>query len=138
MCDSAAVVRERLRLPAAVLAAVLVAELAVLVLRPRDGVIDPAPVNAPSYFSAEDIQQARDFRRPQVALFGLTLVIEAGVLIALVVRPPGFLTNARRPVLAAAATGAGLAVTLDAATLPVRAVMRDRAVDVGLITQSWG
>ncbi|MBJ7520691.1 MAG: M48 family metalloprotease [Solirubrobacteraceae bacterium] len=128
---------ERLRLPAAVLAAVLVAELAVLVLWPRDGVIEPAPVSAPSYFSASDLQQARDFRRPQLLLVTLTLVIETGVLIAIVARPPRRLRDARRPVLAAAAGGASIAVALDVATLPVRAVLRERAIDVGLVTQSW-
>ena len=42
----------RLRWPVAVVAAVVVAEVAVLLLRPRDGVIEPAPVRAESYFSA--------------------------------------------------------------------------------------
>lgn len=130
--------RERLRLPAAVIAAVLVAEVAVLALQPRDGVLEPVPVNAQSYFSATELQRARDFRRPQLWWLGATYVIEAGVLIALVARPPRALRGARRPVLAAAAGGAGIAVALDVATLPVRAVMRSRAVDVGLITQSWG
>lgn len=131
------VLRERLRLPAAVVAAVLVAEVAVLVMQPRDGVVEPAPVRAQSYFSAGELQRARDFRRPQLALLGVTFIIEAGVLIALVARPPRRLRDVRRPVLTAAAAGAGIAVALDAATLPVRAVMRERAIDVGLITQSW-
>lgn len=128
---------ERLRLPAAILAAVLVAELAVLAFSPRDGVLTPAPVAASSYFSAAELQQARDFRRPQLALLGATFLIEAAVLVALVARPPRRLRDARRPVLAAAAGGAGIALVLDAATLPVRAVMRERAIDVGLVTRSW-
>lgn len=129
--------RERLRLPAALIAAVLVAELAVLALLPRDGVLSPAPVNAQSYFSAGELQRARDFRRPQLALLGVTFVVEAGVLVLLVARPPRRLREAKRPVVAAAAAGAGIAIALDAATLPVRAVMRERAIDVGLVTQSW-
>lgn len=131
------VLRERLRLPAAVVAAVLVAELAVVAMGPRDGVLEPSPVSAQSYFSAGEIQRARDYRRPQLVLLGVTFVLEAGVLAALVARPPRRLRDARRPVLAAAAAGAGLAVALDAVTLPVRAVMRERAMDVGLVTQSW-
>lgn len=131
------VLRERLRLPAAVLAAVLVAVVAVLVMQPRDGVLTPAPVSAQSYFSAEQFQRAQDFRRPQLGLLALTYAIQAAVLIAIVARPPRRLRSARRPVLAAAAAGAGLAVALDAATLPVRAVMRERAIDVGLVTRSW-
>jgi STE24 endopeptidase len=131
------VLPERLRLPVAIVAAVLVAELAVVVFSPSDGVVTPAPVAASSYFSAAELQQARDFRRPQIALFGASLLIEAAVLTALVARPPRRLRDARRPVLAAAAGGAGIALAVDAATLPVRAVMRERAIDVGLLTQSW-
>lgn len=128
---------ERLRLPAAIVAAVLVAELAVLAFSPRDGVLTPAPVAAPSYFSAAELQEARDFRRPQLLLLGVTFAIEAAVLVALVARPPRRLRAARRPVVAAAVAGAGIALALDAATLPVRAVMRERAMDVGLVTRSW-
>lgn len=128
---------ERLRLPAAIVAAVLVAELAVLAFSPGDGVLSPVPVDAPSYFSAAELQQARDFRRPQLALLGATFLIEAAVLVALVARPPRRLRAARRPVAAAALAGAGIALALDAATLPVRALMRERAIDVGLVTRSW-
>jgi STE24 endopeptidase len=125
--------------PIALVAAVVVAEAAVLLLRPRDGVIDPAPVSARSYFSDAQIDRARDFRRPQLALYGGTLLIEAGLLAALVARPPRRLRGPwRRPVLAGVATGAALSVALTAATLPVGAVMRERSRDVGLSTQSWG
>lgn len=131
------VLSERVRLAAAIVAAVLVAELAVLAMLPRDGVLEPAQVSAPSYFSAEELQRARDYRRPQLALLGLTFVIQAGVLVAIAARPPRRLRDARRPLLAGAAAGAGIAVALDLATLPVRAVMRARAIDVGLVTQPW-
>lgn len=128
---------ERLRLPAAIIAAVLVAELAVLALSPRADVLTPARVDASSYFSGAELRQARDFRRPQLILLGATFVIEGAVLVALVVRPPRRLRAAKRPAAAAALAGAGIALALDAATVPVRAVMRERAVDVGLVTQSW-
>src|SRR4051794_1179927 len=68
----------RLRLPVALVTAVVVAEAAVLVLRPRDGVIDPAPVNVRSYFSQHELARARSFRRPQLALGGGQLAIELG------------------------------------------------------------
>ena len=122
----------------AVVAALVVAEAAVLLLRPRDGVIDPAPVRLSSYFSAAEIDRARDFRRPQLALYGGTLLIEVAVLGVLVARPPRRLRGPmRRPVLVAAVAGAGLALALDAAPLPLRAVAHERAVDVGLSTQDW-
>lgn len=122
----------RLRLPLLVVAAVAVAEAAVLLLRPRDGLIRPEPVSARSYFSASDIDRARDFRRPQLALYALTVVIEGGVLVLLIRRPPRWMP--RRLI------GAGAAVSLAVglAPLPVQAVMRQRALDVGLATQSWG
>jgi Zn-dependent protease with chaperone function len=123
----------------AVVAALVVAEAAVLLLRPRDGVIDPAPVRLSSYFSAAEIDRARDFRRPQLALYGGTLVVEVALLGALVARPPGRLRGRmRRPVLVAAVAGAGLALALEVAPLPLRAVAHERAVDVGLSTQDWG
>ncbi len=120
----------RLRLSLVVVAAVAVAEGAVLVLRPRDGLVKPASVSARSYFSAAEIDRARDFRRPQLALYGATLAVEAGVLVALLRRPPR--RWPRRPL-----AGAAVSLVLTLAPLPVGAVMRQRSIDVGLTTQSW-
>jgi Zn-dependent protease with chaperone function len=131
--------RGRLRLPIALVAAVVVAEAAVLLLRPRDGVIDPAPVSVRSYFSEAQLDRARDFRRPQLALYGVALLIQGGGLVWLVRRPPRALRREwRRPLLAGAAAGAALSLSLTVATLPVDAPRRARAIDVGLVTQSWG
>jgi STE24 endopeptidase len=121
-----------MRLPLLVVAAVAVAEAAVLLLRPRDGLIRPEPVSARSYFSAAQIDRARDFRRPQLALYAVTVAIEAGVLILLVRRPPRWMP--RRLLLA----GATVSLAVGLAPLPVQAVMRQRSLDVGLATQSWG
>jgi len=138
-----AVDRGRSRWPVALVAAVVVAEAAVLLLRPRDGVIDPASVNARSYFSPAELDRARDYRRPQLAIYGAQLAIQGGLLILLVRRPPRRLAQAlrgphRRPLVAGAAVGAGLALAIDLATLPLGAVSHKRAVDVGLSTQDWG
>ncbi len=128
----------RLRLPVALVTAVLVAEAAVLLLRPRDGVIDPAPVKARSYFSEHELARARSFRRPQLALAGGQLAIELAVLVLLVRRPPARLrARFHRPVMAGAVAGAALSVIVSLAPLPLGAVARARAVDAGLITQSW-
>ncbi len=110
-----------------------------LLLRPRDGVIAPAPVDPGSYFTSGQIERARDYRQGQLALFGAGLAIEAVVLVWLVRRPPARLRGPfRRPVLAAAGAGAALSIGLTVVRLPVSAVSHHRAVDVGLSTQDWG
>src|ERR1700704_5866516 len=80
--------RGRTRLPIALVAVVVVAEAAVLLLRPRGGVIDPAPVSVRSYFSGQELARARDFRGPQLALYAGQVAVELGVLVWLVRRPP--------------------------------------------------
>jgi STE24 endopeptidase len=122
----------------AVAAAFVVAEAAVLLLRPRDGVIAPAPVDPGSYFTPDEIDRARDYRHGQLVIFGTSLVVEAAVLVWLVRRPPARLRDARRPVLMAAGAGAALSVGLAAAQLPLSAIAHQRSVDVGLSTQGWG
>jgi len=123
----------------AIAVAVVVAEVAVLLLRPREGLIEPAAVSAQSYFSASQIERARAYNRPQLALYGGVLLVQIGVLALLVVRPPRRLAGPfRRPLVAAAVTGAALSVTISVAALPLKVVARERARDVGLITQSWG
>jgi Zn-dependent protease with chaperone function len=132
-------VRRTLGLPIALVAAVVVAEAAVLLLRPRDLGPEPVPLEARAYFSSAQLERAQDFRTGQLWLFGASLLIEAGVLI-LVVRkapPPLRSVGPRHPVLAGAAVTAAISVALGLATLPVSAVARERAKDVGLVTQSW-
>jgi STE24 endopeptidase len=139
MCKSAAVARRRLGVPLALVAAVAVAEAAVVLLRPREGVLESRPVSAGSYFSAAELDRARDFRRPQLALFGGTLLVEGALLIWLIRKPPQALRRRyRHPLVAAAAVGAVLSVALEVAPLPLSAVSRQRAIDVGLVTDSWG
>ena len=125
----------RLQLPLALAAAVLVAEAAVLLLRPREGVIPPAEVTAAEYFTAEQRQRAEAFRGPQLALHGGRVAIELGVLVFLVARPPRWVRRARRPLVMGAAAGAALSLATSIAPLPVSAVSRERAKDVGLVTQ---
>jgi STE24 endopeptidase len=122
-------VADRWKGPAAAVAAVAVAEAAARLLRPRAGLVDPAPVKAASYFSPAEIDRARAFRRPQLGLFGGMLAVQGAVLGALV----------RRPLrLGPAATGAVMTTALAVAPLPLSAVSRRRAVRAGLVTQSWG
>jgi STE24 endopeptidase len=135
---SAIVDRARLRWGVAIVAAVIVAEAAVVLLRPRNGVIEPARVTTPSYFSNSQVQRAREYRRPQLAIYGGVLGIELGVLALFVARPPRRLRGPfRHPRLAGAAAGAALSVAVTVAILPLQAVARERAKHVGLVTQSW-
>ena len=127
----------RLRLPLALATAVVVAEAAAVLLRPRSGVFTPAEVSPEGYFSAEQLQRAVDFRGPQLALYGVAVALQLGVLALVVRRPPRWLRRARRPLLTAAAGGAALSLVVNAVALPVSAVSRSRAIDVGLVTQSW-
>ncbi len=131
--------RGRLGWPVALVAAVVVAEAAVLLLRPRDGVIAPAEVSVAAYFTPAQLDRAEAFRGPQTLLYGARLAVELGVLVLVVRRPPRWLRRRlRRPVLAGAGAGAALSLVLAAAPLPLAAIARQRAVDVGLVTQSWG
>jgi STE24 endopeptidase len=123
----------------AVVAAFVVAEAAVLLLRPRDGVIAPVAVDPGSYFTPAELERARDYRHGQLALFAAGTAIEAALLIWLVRRPPARLRGPfRRPALAAAGAGAALSVGFVAARLPIGAISHQRSVDVGLSTQDWG
>jgi STE24 endopeptidase len=130
-------VLKRLRLPVSIVAALVVAEATVLLMRPRGG-IEPVDAAPQTYFSAAFIERAEDFRSGQLALFGVRLALEIGVLVYVVARPPARLRGRfRRPVLAGAATAVALSVAVTALTLPVRAIARERAKDVGLVTQDW-
>jgi STE24 endopeptidase len=132
-------VRRTLGLPIALVAAVVVAEGAVLLLRPRDLGPEPVPVEARAYFSSAQLERAQDFRTGQLWLFGAQLLIEVGVLVLLVRKAPPRLraAGARHPMLTGAAATAAISIALGLATLPVSAVARERAKDVGLVTQSW-
>jgi STE24 endopeptidase len=128
-------VLKRLRLPVTVLAAVAVAEAAVMLLRPRDRV-HPVEVAAQTYFSPAYVHRAEAFRTGQLWLYGAGLAIEIGVLVFAVRRPPRG-PFARRPIASGAAVAVGLSLAVTVLTLPVSAIARERAKGVGLVTQSW-
>ena len=125
---------KRLRLPVTVVAALAVAEAAVFLMRPRD-TLEPVDVAAQTYFSPAYIERAEHFRNGKLLLYGASLVIEIGLLVWVVRHPPR--GPFRRPVLAGAAVAAGLSVAVTLATLPVSLIARQRAKDVGLVTQNW-
>lgn len=135
-------VSSRGRVVAAAVAAVLVAELAVALLAPRDTGPEPAPVAATSVFDRGQIERARDYRDGQLTLFLVGLALELAALALLAAGRPrvlrGLLARAgRRPLLGAAAIGAGLALMLAVLALPTGAIAHERSVDAGLSTQSF-
>ena len=106
-----------------------------LLLRPAGSLPEPMPVGPREYFSVAHLDRSEAFRSGQRWLFAGRLVLEGGVLVLLALRAPRLLRG--RPVLAGAAAGAAISIALAVVTLPVSAVSRQRAVDVGLVTQSW-
>ena len=129
--------RRSWRLPVALVTAVVVAEAAVLVMRPRDRGPEPVPVEARAYFSQAQIEKAESFRSGQLWIYLAQTAIGLGVLVLIVRRPPERLAGLRRPVLAGAAVAAAISVATGVAALPLSAVARERAKDVGLVTQDW-
>src|SRR3954449_11293247 len=102
--------RTRMELPSAVIAAVAAAEAGVLLLRPREDPIAPAPVSEHDHFSDEEIARARAYRGPQRALALVGMALDTGALAALTTTPPGVLRRRRKgPLAGAAATRAALA-----------------------------
>jgi STE24 endopeptidase len=129
----------RARLPLAIVVAVAAAGAATFLLRPRSGLIDPAAVDVQGYFTAFELERAEDFRSVQRLLGVGGLVVGTGTLALLAWRPPrrAFDRLARRPILGGAVAGAGISLLLVAVELPLSAWRHDRAVDVGLSTQTW-
>jgi len=130
-------VRRSWRLPIALVTAVVVAEAAVFAMRPRDRGPEPLPVEPRAYFSEAQIEQAEAFRTGQLWIYVAQTAIGLGILAVIVRRPPERLTTLRRPVLAGAAVAAAISVATGVAALPLAAVARERAKDVGLVTQDW-
>jgi STE24 endopeptidase len=130
----------RSRLPLAIAVAVAAAAAATLLLRPRSGLIEPAPVDVTQYFTAFQLERAEDFRSLQRVLGLAGLGVGIGTLGVLVWRPPRRLLGRleARPLLGGAAVGAGISLVLVVVELPIRAWIRQRSLDVGLSTQAWG
>src|SRR4051794_32145210 len=133
----------RVGLPLAVGIAVVAAGAATFALRPRDELIQPAPVAATDYFSASQLDRIHDYTGRQ-RLLGLGgLALSTGTLAFVALRPPrrvrrALERGAARPILGAAATGGALSLVLVVVGLPLAAVAEQRARDFGLSTQDWG
>src|SRR3954449_5867079 len=94
MCGMLAHAPPRGRVAASAALALAAAIGAARALRPRDGIIAPAPVRVDEHFTAAELARARAFRRPQRALGLAAGAVEGALLGALALRPPAAL---RRP-----------------------------------------
>jgi STE24 endopeptidase len=107
-------------------------------LSPREQELEPDPVDVDAHFSAEEIERGRSFARPQLAISLSRAALDAAVLAAVVRRPPRRLPHPLSdPVVGGAAAAAAMSITLSLPSLPLAALGRRRAIQVGLITQSW-
>ena len=132
----------RWRLPVAIVAAVVIAEGAVWVLRPDDR-IDPLAVSERSVMGPRQLERARDYSSGR-RLLGLGAIAAQGaVLVLLVVRPPRRVLRALeragrgRAGVSTALAGGLLILVVTAAALPFAALAHERAADFGQSTQSW-
>ncbi len=132
-----------IRVGGAAVAMVIVAEAAVWLLAPREHIPEPLPVDPADFFGAEEITRAEDFRGGQRWLFIAGLAAEGALLVALASGRPAparrlLVRLGKRPIAGAAAAGAGVALVTRVVTLPMSLAAHERAVDVGLSTQSLG
>jgi STE24 endopeptidase len=129
----------RSRLPLAIVVAVAAAGAATFLLRPRSGMIEPAAVDVQGYFTAFQLDRAEDFRSVQRLLGVGGLIVGTGTVALLAWRPPRAVFDrlGRRPILGGAAAGAGISLLLVLVEFPLSAWRHERAVDVGLNTQTW-
>jgi STE24 endopeptidase len=132
------------RIIAVAIAAAIAAELALLLLAPGDPGPDPAAVDPASFFDPSQIARGRDFQTGQRNLYLVGFAIELAALALLALGHPRRLAPlltrlGARPVLGAAAVGAGISLALALLALPIGLIAHGRAVDVGLSTQDvWG
>ena len=132
-----------MRVGTAAVAMVLVAEVAVWLLRPRERPIEPAPVSESEYFTPAQIDRGRAYGDGQLWLLLGAAGVQGAVLVAVALGRPAVVRRGlqrleARPLIGAAAVGAGLSVALGAVALPARIAAHERAVDYGISTQSLG
>lgn len=129
------------------------AHVAGRVLTPREPLPESDPVDLHEHFSDAQIARGRRFARGQFAIGLARAGLDTATLIAVVRRcarrsspqRPGDSERrtgpaalaARSPVLAGAATAAGMSIALSLPGLPLTSLARARSIRVGLSTQSW-
>src|SRR5204863_7557955 len=109
----------RSRLPRAIVVAVATAGAATFLLRPRGGVVEPAPVDVQAYFTAAQLDRALAYRRVQRRIGLGDIALGGGTLVLLARQPPRGLLDPleRRPLAGGAAAAAALSLVLVAVGL---------------------
>src|SRR5882757_4068585 len=131
------------KLGATAIAAVIVAEAGVWLLRPREGTVEGPAVPTSAYFSPEQIKRGEDFAGGQRLLAFGSLAAEATLLVLLASGRPAPLRRAferagSHPYRGAALAGAGISLGIAVVAVPFGVAAHERAVDVGLSTQDLG
>src|SRR5215218_630625 len=135
--------RRALRVSAAAVAMVLVAEGAVWLLRPGERPVQPAGVSEEDYFTRAEIERGRAYSDGQRWLLLAAIGAQGAVLVSFALGRPtpvrhGLQRLEARPVVGAAAAGAGISLALGVAALPAGIAAHERGVDYGISTQSLG
>jgi Zn-dependent protease with chaperone function len=130
------------RLGLTAVAAVVVAEAAAWLLRPRD-IESPVHADENAYFSHQELTKARDYASGQRLILVGSLLAEGTILVLLATGRPAATRRVLerlgdRPVLGGAAAAAGLSVAIAVVTVPFGIAAHERSVDAGLSTQSLG
>ena len=105
--------------------------------------IEPAAIELTAYFSPAELDRAADFGDLQRVLSLAGVALSGGTLALLAWRPPRRVRRlleraGRRPVRSGALVAAGISLVLVVVGLPLAVWRHERAVDVGLSTQSIG
>ena len=107
-------------------------------LYPRSGLLSPAHGDPLSVMTARQAERGRNFSTGQTWLYLAELLVQAIVLAAIVWRTRHHCGAPwKSAVLRSGLTGAGLVLVVGLASLPLHALARSRAIDAGLVTDSW-
>ena len=128
-------------LPLIAIGAVLFAFLLAWVLGPGGG-IDATQVDPRRFLDPDLIDRARDFRSGSRLLAIASMLVGLVVLAVLALWRPPFLRSAferlgRRPIIGAAAVGAGITLLLAIVRFPLDLIAFNRGRDYGLVTQDF-
>ena len=98
-------------------------------------------VDEASFFDRDQLELARDYRADQRTFFLVRFGLQLAVLVGLALGWPRYSRRlldvlGRRPLLGGAAAGAAISLTLAIVALPLGIAAHERAVDVGISTQS--
>ncbi|MBA2240688.1 MAG: M48 family metalloprotease, partial [Solirubrobacterales bacterium] len=121
----------------------VVAELAFLALSPAGYEFEPQAVPEQALLGGERLDEARELGSDYRALYGLGLLCQAALLLALALGRPRAAERLwrrldRRPALGSIAAGALLWIAISLVALPASLLSHERAVEAGISIQDLG